>query len=81
MCKFNSANGCRNKYYDDSRTTDKDARHPEKLVPLRGKRRVAPPNSLHQRVRIALCFALCAGCKLRKYKAIQTVNFPILLVI
>ncbi len=47
----------------------------------REKRRVAPPNSLHQRVRIALCFTLCAGCKLRKHKAIQAVNFPVLLVI
>ena len=36
----------RNKYYDDSHTTDKDARHPEELVPRREKRRVAPPNSI-----------------------------------
>ena len=71
----------RTKYYDDSHTTDKDARHPEELEPRHEKRRVSPPNSLHQRVRIALCFTLCAGCKLRKQKAIQTVNFPVLLII
>ena len=71
----------RTKYYDDSHTTDKDARLPEELVPRREKRRVAPPNSLHQRVRIALCFTLSAGCKLRKHKAVQAANLPVLLVI
>ena len=59
LCRERPNLNSRNKYYDDSHTTDKDA----------------------QRVRIALCFALCAGCKLRKHKAIQAVNFPVLLVI
>ena len=81
LCRERPNLNSRNKYYDDSHTTDKDARHPEELALRREKRRVAPPNSLHQRVRIALCFALCAGCKLRKHKAIQAVNFPVLLVI
>ena len=65
LCRERPNLNSRNKYYDDSHTTDKDARHPEELALRREKRRVAPPNSLHQRVRIALCFALCAGCKLR----------------
>ena len=69
------------KYYDDSHAKELDARHPEEPATGLKKRRVSPPNSLHQRVRIALCFALCVGCKLRKHEAIQTVNFPVLLVI
>ena len=81
LCRERPNENSRTKYYDSSHADEQDARHPEELVPRREKRRVAPPNSLHQRVRIALCFALCAGCKLRKHKAIQAVNFPVLLVI
>ena len=81
LCRERPNENSRTKYYDDSHATDKDARHPEELVPRREKRRASPPNSLHQRVRIALCFALCTGCKLSKHKAIQAVNFPVLLVI
>ena len=46
LCRERPNNNSRNTNYDDSHTTDKDARHPEKLVPRREKRRVAPPNSI-----------------------------------
>ena len=81
LCRERPNKDSRNTNYDDSHAKEQDARHPEELVPRHKKRRVSPPNSLHQRVRIALCFTLCAGCKLRKHKAIQAVNFPVLLVI
>ena len=81
LCRERPNENSRTKYYDSSHADEQDASHPEEPATGLKKRRVAPPNSLHQRVRIALCFALCAGCKLRKHKAIQAVNFPVLLVI
>ena len=43
LCRERPNENSRTKYYDDSHTTDKDARHPEELVPRREKRRVALP--------------------------------------
>ena len=81
LCRERPNENSRTKYYDSSHADEQDASHPEEPATGLKKWRTKPPNSFHERVRIALCFALCAGCKLRKHKAIQAVNFPVLLVI
>ena len=46
LCRERPKPDSRDKYYYDSHTTDKDARHSEELVPRREKSRVAHPNSI-----------------------------------
>ena len=38
LCRERPNNNSRTKYYDDIHTTDKDARHPEELVPRHTKK-------------------------------------------